>query len=68
MRAMAYRGPYRVGQVLELHQPVRRVDGTEIGTVMALIFSKSEVALVRWGRESTFEALEDLIEVRIGIV
>jgi hypothetical protein len=62
---MAHRGFYwgRLGPILELLQPVRRVDGTEIGTVMALIFGESEVALVRWGGESTFEAVEDLIEV-----
>jgi len=51
--------------VLDLHQPVRRVDGAEIGTVMGLIFASSHVALVRWGTESTLEAVDDLVEVRL---
>ena len=34
--------------VLDLHQPVHRVDGAEIGTVMGLTFGSSYVALVRW--------------------
>ena len=55
----------RRGRVLDLHQPVRRVDGVEIGTVMGLVFGSSHVALVRWGTESTFEAVDDLVEVRL---
>jgi hypothetical protein len=51
--------------VLDLHQPVRRADGAEIGTVMGLIFGSSHVALVRWDTESTLEAVDDLVEVRL---
>jgi hypothetical protein len=54
-----------IGPVLELHRPVRRVDGTEIGTVIGVIVGASEVALVRWTAASTFEAVQDLVEVRI---
>jgi len=32
---------------------------------MGLVFGSSHVALVRWGTESTFEAVDDLVEVRL---
>ena len=51
---------------LFLGQPVRHIDRTEIGIVIGLLFGEPEHALVRWASESTFEVVEELVEVLVS--
>jgi hypothetical protein len=49
--------------LLQLGQPVRRHDGSEIGVVIGIILGAAERALVRWVDGSRLEPVENLIEV-----
>jgi hypothetical protein len=49
--------------VLHLGQPVRRLDRSDIGVVVGIVFGADERALVRWVDGTSFEAVGLLIEV-----
>jgi hypothetical protein len=46
-----------------LGQPVRRIDGSDLGTLIGVILSPAERAIVRWAEDTTYELPDDLIEV-----
>jgi hypothetical protein len=53
------------GGVLQLGQPVRHGDRSDIGVIVGLVFGSSERALVRWVDGPRFELMDVLIEVRL---
>jgi hypothetical protein len=46
-----------------LGQPVRRIDGSDLGTLIGVILSPTELAIVRWAEDTTYEPTDDLNEV-----
>jgi hypothetical protein len=46
-----------------LGQSVRRIDGSDLGTLIGVILSPTELAIVRWAEDTTYEPTDDLIEV-----
>jgi hypothetical protein len=62
-RGTSNEGPGHFGPLLQLGQPVRRHEGSEIGVVLGIIFGTVERALVRWVDGSRLEPVENLIEV-----
>jgi hypothetical protein len=49
--------PFPLGQL------VRRIDGSEIGTIIGVLLQPTERAIVRWAAQTTYEMPDDLIEV-----
>jgi hypothetical protein len=49
--------------LLQIGQPVRRLDGSDVGVVVGIIFGTPEQAIVRWVDGSRLEPVEGLIEV-----
>lgn len=45
-----------------LGEPVRRIDGSDLGTLIGVILRPSELAIVRWAEDTTYEPPDDLIE------
>lgn len=52
--------PFRLGQV------VRRIDGSDIGTVVGMLLQPDECIIVRWADDTTYEQPDELIEVGLG--
>jgi hypothetical protein len=49
---------------LLLGQVVRRIDRANVGVIVGFLFGPPERAIVRWVGEATFEAMEDVTDVR----
>jgi hypothetical protein len=46
-----------------LGQHVRRIDSSEVATVVGVLLQPVERAIVRWAGDTTYEVPDDLIEV-----
>jgi hypothetical protein len=49
---------------LILGQIVRYTDRANVGVIVGFLFGPPERAIVRWVGEATFEAMEDVIDLR----
>ena len=49
-----------------LGQHVRRIDSSEVGTVVGVLLQPVERAIVRWAADTTYEVPDELIEVTQG--
>jgi hypothetical protein len=46
-----------------LGQPVRRIDSSDVGMLIGVLLRPGELAVVRWPDGTTYELVDDLIEV-----
>jgi hypothetical protein len=46
-----------------LGQTVRRIDGTDRGMIIGVVFRPSECVIVRWADDITCEPTEELLEM-----
>jgi hypothetical protein len=49
--------PFPLGQL------VRRINGSEVGTIIGVLLQPAERAIVRWAADTTYEVPDDLIGV-----